>query len=65
MKSHDGSASVVAGAVLLSLPTTLVASMQNVLVPEEPGPTGVATVVYEGFGAVDVGAAMVGEYVKL
>ena len=43
----------------VSLPTTLVWSVQKVLVPEEPGPTGVATTLNDGFGAAGVGAATV------
>lgn len=43
-------------------PTTLVWSIQNVLVPEEPGPTGVAATENDGFGADTVGVETDGEY---
>ena len=48
----------------VSLPTTLVWSVQKVLVPEEPGPTGVATTVNDGFGAAGVGPVTEAEYVN-
>ena len=47
------------------LPTTLVWSTQKVLVPEEPGPTGMAATENEGFGLAAVGDQLAGVYVNL